>query len=58
MRFLRKRKAVVHPFTFSAGAYDSGVAEIGEMSGDLRLRRADYVDKVADANLLIGHQVD
>src|SRR5213080_1167581 len=51
------RKPVVHPLAVSSGRDNSGLAQVGEMPGDLRLRSANHFSEVADAYLLFGHQV-
>jgi len=50
--------AVVHPLPFPPSADDSGVAEIGEMAGYLRLALIQNLDEVADADLAAVHQVE
>jgi hypothetical protein len=50
--------AVVHPLPFSPRADDTGVTEIGEMTGYLGLALFQYLHEVADADLSAVHQVE
>jgi hypothetical protein len=53
----RRHDAVVHPFTLPPCSHDPGAAQVGKVSGDLWLGLIEDFDKVADANLLIAHQI-
>ena len=48
---------VVHPLAFAPRRDDSRAAQVGQMPGNLRLRTAKNLHEVADANLLIAHEV-
>ena len=54
----RHDDAVVHPLAVAPGRNDAGMAQIREMPGNLRLRPAQNLHEVADANLLLSHQVE
>jgi hypothetical protein len=43
---------------FAARGHDAGLAQVGKMARDLRLALAQDLDKVADADLAAGHQVE
>jgi arsenite methyltransferase len=47
----------VHPFAFTPGGRNAGLAEIGEVAGDFWLARAQDFHKVADANLAVRDEV-
>jgi hypothetical protein len=53
----RQGNAVVHPLAIAANRNDPGPPEVSKMAGDLRLRAADHFDEIADAKLLVTHQV-
>ena len=58
-RFVRwNDHAIVHPATLPACGYDSRIAQIGEMSRNFRLAHAQDVDEIADANFLIGNEIE
>jgi hypothetical protein len=46
----------VHPHAIAAGRHQPTLAEIGEMAGDRRLRNAETVVDVADADLVISEK--
>ena len=47
----------MHPLAIATSGDDAGAAKICQMPGDLRLRTAQDLNEVADADLLISHQV-
>ncbi|AXC10191.1 hypothetical protein ACPOL_0832 [Acidisarcina polymorpha] len=47
----------MHPGPLPANGYDSGVSQGGKMPGNLRLRLAQYLNEIADAKLLVAHEV-
>ena len=47
----------MHPLALATSRDDAGVPQIGQMPGDLWLALSQDFDKVADANLAAGHQV-
>ncbi len=53
----RHRDPVVHPLAITTSRDDAGAPKICQMPGDLRLRTAQDLNEVADADLLISHQV-
>lgn len=53
----RNGNPVMHPLAVPASGDDAGAPQIGEMAGDLRLRTTQDFDEVADADLLISHEV-
>ena len=48
---------VVHPFSFSASCYNSGITQVGQMPGYLGLRLIQNLDEIADADFLIPHEI-
>ena len=48
---------VMHPFALAPGLDDSRPAKIGQMPGNLRLPLLQNLHEIADAKLLIAHQV-
>lgn len=50
--------AVVHPLTIAPGLDDSCIPEVSQMPGDFGLTLLQDFDQVADADLLIRHQVE
>jgi len=54
----RRTDAVMHPFALAPRGNDAGFAQVGEMAGDLGLALTEDLDKVADADLAPGHQVE
>lgn len=54
----RMENAVVHPLALAAGADDAGVAQIGEVAGDLGLALAEDLDELADADFAVVHEVE
>ena len=57
MRVRRPGDSIVHPFAFAPYGDDTRTAQIREMSGDLRLRLAEDLHEIADAELPLGHQI-
>lgn len=53
----RHDDAVVHPLAFAPCRNHARVSQIREMTRDLRLRRIQNLDEVADADFLVAHQV-
>ena len=53
----RHHDPVVHPLSLAPRRDDARAAKVGEVPGDLRLRPAKNLHEVADANLLIAHEV-
>jgi len=53
----RHHDPVVHPLPFPPCLDDAGASQIGQMPRNLRLWLAENFDKVANANLLIAHEV-
>jgi hypothetical protein len=53
----RHDNPVVHPLSFATGFHDSRPTKISEVPGDFRLPLLKDFYEVADANLLISHQV-
>jgi hypothetical protein len=51
-------EAVVHPLALAPGGNDSSFSQISEMPRNFWLRSADDFGEVADAYLLLCHQVD
>jgi hypothetical protein len=49
--------AVVHPFSLAASRNNAGSAKIRKVSRDLWLRLAKDLDKIADANFLLSHEI-
>ena len=47
----------MHPLAIPASGDNAGAAKICQMAGDLRLRITQDLDEVADADLLISHQI-
>jgi hypothetical protein len=48
----------MHPLALAPCGDDANLAQIGEMPGNLRLRRADDLREVADTDLLPGDQIE
>ena len=53
----RHDDAVMHPLALAPRFDDSGIAQVRQMPRDLRLRAAQYLHEVADANFLIAHRM-
>lgn len=53
----RHDDAIVHPLAFPPGRDDPDAPQIGEMTGNLRLRTSEDFDKVANTDFLITHQI-
>jgi hypothetical protein len=47
----------VHPLAVAACGHEAGVAEDGQVAGDLRLRLAEDFDEETDADLAVGDEV-
>jgi hypothetical protein len=45
----------MHPLAFSSGRDDAGSSQVGKVSRDLGLGRADYFREITDAYFLPGH---
>ena len=54
----RHNNPVVHPFAFASGLYDSGTAKIGQMPGYFGLSLLQDLHEIADADLLLSHQIE
>lgn len=54
----RRRDAVMHPSAFAAGSDESGGAEVGEMARDLGLLLGEHIDKIADADFIVAHEIE
>ena len=50
-------QAIVHPAALSARCHDAGPAKISQMTRNLGLADSQNIDKVADADFLIGDEV-
>src|SRR5208283_810909 len=50
--------AVVHPLALAARLDDPRAAQVGQMAADLGLRLLQDFDEIADAELLVAHQVE
>src|SRR5580658_5431139 len=57
MRVGRRGQPVVHPLALTPCRDDAGLAQIGEMPGNLRLGRTDHFCEVANTDLLLGHEI-
>ena len=53
----RHHDPVVHPLSFAPRRHDARAAQIGQMPRNLRLRAAENLHEVADADLLIAHEI-
>jgi hypothetical protein len=58
VRVGRRNQPVVHPLAFAPGRDDTSSAQIRKMARDFRLRGVDDFNKVANAELSSGHEVD
>jgi len=54
----RHRDAIVHPLAVAARLNHSGTAQIGQMPGDFGLALLQNLNKIADADLPVSHQVE
>ena len=54
----RHNDAVVHPLAFSPNGDDASLPQIRQMPGDFRLWATQDFHEVANANLLISHEVE
>lgn len=52
------RQPIVDPLPFPTRRHNSRPAQIRQVPRDLRLWRPDHLNEVADAQLLVRHQVD
>ena len=50
--------AVVHPLALASRLDDPRAAQVGQVAADLGLRLLQNLDEVADAKLLVAHQVE
>jgi hypothetical protein len=48
----------MHPLALASGGHKAGPSQIAKMPGDLRLRCAQDADEVADADLLLSHEIE
>lgn len=48
----------MHPPSLAAGGDDSRAAEVGQVTRDFRLADSQDLHKVADANFLVGDQIE
>ena len=53
----RHHYPIVHPLPFPASSDNSGTAQVGQMPGYLGLRLTKNLDKIADADFLISHEI-
>ncbi len=53
----RHHDPVMHPLSLAPCRDDARATKVSEVSGDLGLGSAENFDEIADANLLIAHQV-
>ena len=56
-RITRAREAVMHPFSVALDLDQTGLPELSEMAGNLRLFEPEGAMEIADANVLLGQQV-
>ena len=56
-RVRRHNDPIMHPFAFASRLDDSGAAKVSQMAGNLRLPLIQNLDKVADTNLLLSHEI-
>jgi len=54
----RHNNPVVHPLPFATGFHDACPPKISEVPGDFRLPLLKDFYEIADANLLVSHQVE
>jgi hypothetical protein len=54
----RRHDAVVHPLALAARGDNAGVAQVGQMAGDLGLAMTENFDKEADADFAAAHEVE
>jgi hypothetical protein len=47
----------MHPLPLTSSGHYAGTSKIRKVSGDLRLRLSKDLDKIANANFLIPHQI-
>ena len=53
----RHHYPIVHPLPFPASSDNSGTTQVGQMPGYLGLRLTKNLDKIADADFLISHEI-
>jgi len=56
-RVFRLNNPIVHPFTLSSGTDNPSTAKVGKMPGNFWLRYSQDLDKVADADLILSHEI-
>jgi hypothetical protein len=49
--------SIVHPLSLPSHIDDACSPQVSQMAGDLWLRSLENLNKVADANLVVSHQV-
>ena len=47
----------MHPSALASRGNDAGTTKVSQMPGDFRLAHAEYAHKVADADFLVGDEV-
>jgi hypothetical protein len=57
-RIARREQTVVHPPPLTPSGYDARAAEIRQMARDFWLAHPEDLHEVADANFLVGNQVE
>jgi hypothetical protein len=57
-RIARSKKPIVHPPPLSPCGHDSRVAEIRQMPRDFRLADFEDLHEIADANFLVGDEIE
>ncbi len=53
----RHHHPIVHPFALAASCNDTGATQVGQMPRYLGLRLSQDLNEIADADLLISHEV-
>ena len=48
---------IMHPLPLPSRRDDTGAAEVSQVTRDLRLRSAQDLNKVANTNLLVAHEI-
>ena len=51
-------ESVVHPGALTANGNNAGPAQIGEVARDFGLGLAEDLDKIADAKLVLSHEIE
>jgi len=54
----RHDDAIVHPLALAPGCDDACLAKVSEMPGDFGLRGVEDFHEVADADLLLSHEIE